>query len=358
MKSIKEIFTNIKTLLKIFEVHYFVSIIIIINHYCCVPRCLSWVKRDPQLTFHIFLEQEKHQERIDKRKAWIIKLRIGKPVRKLMRVCSLHLAEEDYFYRLKKEITEEECYSVVINKFNEKYPEVSISNVGAKKLVTKFLETGSVLDIKKSKKLLNEDDAASVLAIHSVREAPILSLRRRAIETEISKSHLQRIFKQNRILPVKPKFRHTLEDGDEAKRLYFCLEMGSRVLNDIVCIIGLVFIEFVAVYYDRWVLEMLLIGLGGYILICACLLVVSVQDDEAPELLDQLFMIVGALLNILGGVMTLISNIKNKGSFLITSGVHNHPGENYEIFVVIFALVAGGLMLADFIRAILKKGGD
>ncbi|KAJ8950812.1 hypothetical protein NQ318_012674 [Aromia moschata] len=120
-----------------------------------------------------------------------------------------------------------------MNKFNEKYPEIIISNVGAKKLVTKFLETGSVLDIKKSKKLLNEDDAASILALHSVREAPRLSLRRRAIETEISKSHLQRTFKQNRILPFTPKFRHTLEEGDEAKRLDFCLEMGNRVLNDV-----------------------------------------------------------------------------------------------------------------------------
>ncbi|KAJ8960495.1 hypothetical protein NQ318_013779 [Aromia moschata] len=77
------------------------------------------------------------------------------------------------------------------------------------------------------------DDAASVLALHSVREAPRLSLRRRAIETETSKSYLPRIFKQNRILPFKPKFRHTLEEGDEAKRLDFCLEMGNRVLNDV-----------------------------------------------------------------------------------------------------------------------------
>ncbi|KAJ8954791.1 hypothetical protein NQ318_014902 [Aromia moschata] len=69
-------------------------------------------------------------------------------------------------------------------------------NVGAKKLVTKFLETGSVLDIKKSKKLLNEDDAASVLALHSVREAPRLSLRRRAIETdcEITKVNVWPVF--------------------------------------------------------------------------------------------------------------------------------------------------------------------
>ncbi|KAJ8960170.1 hypothetical protein NQ318_003892 [Aromia moschata] len=42
-----------------------------------------------------------------------------------------------------------------------------------------------------------------------------------------------RIFKQNRILPFKQKFRHTLEEGDEAKRLDFCLEMGNRDLNDV-----------------------------------------------------------------------------------------------------------------------------
>ncbi|KAJ8952152.1 hypothetical protein NQ318_018489, partial [Aromia moschata] len=41
------------------------------------------------------------QARIDKRKAWILKQRIRKPVSKFMRVCSLHFAEEDYFYRSK-----------------------------------------------------------------------------------------------------------------------------------------------------------------------------------------------------------------------------------------------------------------
>ncbi|KAJ8938010.1 hypothetical protein NQ318_022943 [Aromia moschata] len=60
------------------------------NHYYCVPRCSSWIKKDPQLIFHIHHEQGKHQvsiinkfgqkERVDRRKAWILKLRIGKPV--------------------------------------------------------------------------------------------------------------------------------------------------------------------------------------------------------------------------------------------------------------------------------------
>ncbi|KAJ8959171.1 hypothetical protein NQ318_022432, partial [Aromia moschata] len=79
--------------------------------------------------------------------------------------------------------------------------------------------------------MLNEDDAASVLALHSVREAPRLSFRRRAIETEISKSHLQRNFKQNRILPFKPKFRHTLEEGDKAKKFGFLFGDGQQRLH-------------------------------------------------------------------------------------------------------------------------------
>ncbi|KAJ8942209.1 hypothetical protein NQ318_021096 [Aromia moschata] len=75
--------------------------------------------------------------------------------------------------------------------------------------------------------MLNEDDAASVLALHSVREAPRLSLRRRAIESVIKNFQAEPDF------TIKPKFRHTLEEGDEAKRLDFCLEMGNRVLNDV-----------------------------------------------------------------------------------------------------------------------------
>ncbi|KAJ8947774.1 hypothetical protein NQ318_017046 [Aromia moschata] len=48
-----------------------------------------------------FTNRYKKKARIDKRKAWILKLRIRKPVSKFMRVCCLHFAEEDYFYRSK-----------------------------------------------------------------------------------------------------------------------------------------------------------------------------------------------------------------------------------------------------------------
>ncbi|KAJ8951270.1 hypothetical protein NQ318_008173 [Aromia moschata] len=50
-----------------------------------------------RLAFESSHNTDKPQERIDKRKAWILKLRIGKPISKFMRVCSLHFAEEDFF---------------------------------------------------------------------------------------------------------------------------------------------------------------------------------------------------------------------------------------------------------------------
>ncbi|KAK4887420.1 hypothetical protein RN001_003691 [Aquatica leii] len=39
---------------------------------------------------------------VDRRDAWIIRLRIGKPVTKFMKVCSLHFKAEDYFNKGQK----------------------------------------------------------------------------------------------------------------------------------------------------------------------------------------------------------------------------------------------------------------
>lgn len=80
------------------------------NHYCCVPKCNSWAKRDleKELSFHFFppesgqkvyMETTFGKELIERRKAWIHKLRIGKPITKYMKVCSLHFDQDDYFHK-------------------------------------------------------------------------------------------------------------------------------------------------------------------------------------------------------------------------------------------------------------------
>nr|CAI5835621.1 unnamed protein product [Callosobruchus analis] len=78
------------------------------NDYCCVPQCNSWAKKDTErkLTFHRFpetntrqvnIETEMGKHLMDQRKAWILKLKIGKQVSKSMKVCSLHFNKDDYF---------------------------------------------------------------------------------------------------------------------------------------------------------------------------------------------------------------------------------------------------------------------
>jgi tRNA-dihydrouridine synthase len=51
--------------------------------------------------------------------------------------------------------------------------------------VRKFLGTGSILNVKKIRKHLDENDAASVLVFHSVEENPQMSLRNRVLQTGI-----------------------------------------------------------------------------------------------------------------------------------------------------------------------------
>jgi transposase len=63
-------------------------------------------------------------------------------------------------------VTGDLCYREVINKFNEKYPKTTISYVAIRKLVKKFGETGSSLNVKKIRKYLDENDGASVLVFH------------------------------------------------------------------------------------------------------------------------------------------------------------------------------------------------
>ena len=47
----------------------------------------------------------------------------------------------------------------------------------------------------------------------------------------VQKSTIQKILKQNKIRPYKPHHNHTLEEGDECKRLDFCLWVGSKILG-------------------------------------------------------------------------------------------------------------------------------
>lgn len=142
------------------------------------------------------------------------------------------LSKEQRIYLIQCYGKGNKAISRVVEEFNQKFPNIYISNRGARKLVKKFLLTGSVLDIKRNKTVRDEDDAATLLIMDSVRNYPNLSLRRRSLALDISKSLIQKVLKQWKFHPYKPIFNHALEPGDPAKRLDFCLWMGSQIMDD------------------------------------------------------------------------------------------------------------------------------
>lgn len=101
-----------------------------------------------------------------------------------------------------------------------------------KPIVKRFIKTGNVNKETKQKEQYNEDDEATLLTMDSLRENPKLPLRKRASDTGISKSLICKIFKENKIFAFKPRFRHNLEYGDEDKRLYFCMLLGEKFIED------------------------------------------------------------------------------------------------------------------------------
>jgi hypothetical protein len=71
------------------------------------------------------------------------------------------------------------CYREVITKFNEKYPKTTIYFSGGRPKISKKI-CGNILNVKKIRKHLDENDAAFILVFHSVEENPQMSLRNRA----------------------------------------------------------------------------------------------------------------------------------------------------------------------------------
>jgi tRNA-dihydrouridine synthase len=88
-------------------------------------------------------------------------------------------------YLIQCYVTNNLRYRKVINKFNEKYPKTTISYVAFRKLVKILVETGSIRNIKKIRKHIDENDAASVLVFHSLEENPQMLRRNRALQSGI-----------------------------------------------------------------------------------------------------------------------------------------------------------------------------
>lgn len=77
------------------------------NRYCSVPQCFTKASNARHVSFHSFPKEDEvvfvenffgKREKCNRRKVWINKLRISKPLTKSMVACSLHFALKDYFW--------------------------------------------------------------------------------------------------------------------------------------------------------------------------------------------------------------------------------------------------------------------
>lgn len=96
-----------------------------------------------------------------------------------------------------------------------------------------FSETGSVIKIHQNgqpRRIHPHPEDNNILAAN--RANPRMSLRYLSSQLNITKDKIRRCFIRHKIKPYKPKFLHTLKEGDENKRLDYCYWAQSYFLND------------------------------------------------------------------------------------------------------------------------------
>ena len=123
----------------------------------------------------------------------------------------------------------------VAAKFNLRHPlRAPISHGTAAAVNTLFDETGSVIKVvhqnSQPRRIHPHPEDNDILAAN--RANPCMSLRDIASQLNINKDKVRRCFVRHKIKPFKPKFLHTLKEGDDNKRLDYCYWAQGNFLND------------------------------------------------------------------------------------------------------------------------------
>lgn len=122
----------------------------------------------------------------------------------------------------------------VAAEFNLRHPQREpIAHGTAAAINALFGETGSVIKVHRNgqpRRIHQHPEDNAILAAN--QENPRTSLRDLSSQLNVSKDKVRRCFVRHKIKPYKPKFLHTLKEGDSNKRLDYCYWAQGNFLND------------------------------------------------------------------------------------------------------------------------------
>lgn len=122
-------------------------------------------------------------------------------------------------------------YKQAAEEFNRRHQELEpVSFQTVANINSLFDRTGNVISTNKRGNNLIENRENIVL--NQIRHNPKTSVRQISRNTNIPSSKVWRCLKKNKKVAYKPKFLHTLENGDENSRMEYALWCQGHYLND------------------------------------------------------------------------------------------------------------------------------
>jgi transposase len=116
----------------------------------------------------------------------------------------------------------------VAKMFNEKYLGKKVTHASVSRLLKKFKDTGSVLDVRKQKTRKATNEEMSQLVINRMLCTPKASSRNVARSFQISQRSVLRILKREKFHPFKLQYKQKLTGDDPDRRLEFCEWLLSK----------------------------------------------------------------------------------------------------------------------------------
>lgn len=120
---------------------------------------------------------------------------------------------------------EHKPHKEVVTIFNTRHPEKSIAQSTVTRLMKKFKQTGSVSHIfkKSHTKWVTADEQSCENVVLDIVENKITSISEVANRTDISRSSVYRILRNDKYRQYKPKFFNPLKQRDFDSRFYFSI---------------------------------------------------------------------------------------------------------------------------------------